>query len=72
MSHHLVVVKSQYLQKILKGSKTVECRLTKYRQPPFAAVKVGDHLWFKLAGGPVVAPSIDSSKPGSKSGGPAR
>lgn len=54
MLHHLVVVKPQYLRKILEGAKTVECRLTRYRQAPFRSVAAGDQLWFKLVGGPIL------------------
>lgn len=54
MLHHLVVVRPQYLRRILEGAKTVECRLSRYRQSPFGSVWAGDHLWFKLAGGPIL------------------
>ena len=54
MQHHLVVVQPRFLRRLLDGSKTVEVRLTRYRQAPFAAVHRGDHLWFKQVAGPVL------------------
>lgn len=55
MAHHLVILKSTYLQRILQGRKTTECRLSRTRRPPFGLVDVGDTLWLKRSGGPVVA-----------------
>ena len=58
MLHHLVVVRPRYLRKILEGAKTVECRLTRYRQSPFGSVEAGDHLWFKRVGGPILLTAL--------------
>ncbi len=55
MAHHLVILKSTYLQHILQGRKTTECRLSRTRRPPFGLVDVGDTLWLKRSGGPVLA-----------------
>ena len=55
MTHHLMIVTRRYIAAILKGKKTVECRLSKTPKPPFGRVKRGDTLWIKLSGGPVVA-----------------
>ena len=55
MSHHLVILKKLYLDRILSGRKTVECRVSRIKRAPFAAVSAGDTLWLKQSGGPVVA-----------------
>lgn len=55
MSHHLVILKKLYLDRILSGRKTVECRVSRIRRPPFAVVSPGDTLWLKQSGGLVVA-----------------
>ena len=48
MRHHLVVLREEYLSSILAGRKTVECRISTIRRPPYEAVSSGDLLWFKL------------------------
>ncbi len=55
MTHHLAILKKQYLDDILLGRKTAECRLSATRRPPFGAVSPGDLLWLKRSGGPVLA-----------------
>ena len=50
MAHHLVILKKVYLDRILSGSKTVECRLSCTRRPPYGCVHVGDKLWLKQSG----------------------
>ncbi len=55
VSHHLVILHKIYLDRILRGRKTLECRLSRTRRPPFGAVSPGDTLWLKQSGGPVVA-----------------
>ncbi len=55
MIHHLVIVQSRYVAAILRGTKSIECRLSKTRVPPFDAVHRGDRLWIKLPAGPIVA-----------------
>src|SRR3989338_7399050 len=52
---HLVILKKQYLDKILDGSKTIESRLTRGKCPPFDCVLAGDVLFFKESAGMVVA-----------------
>jgi len=52
---HLVILKKQYLDKILDGTKTIESRLTKGKYPPFDCVSTGDVLFFKESAGLVVA-----------------
>lgn len=55
MTHHLVVLKKQYVDRVLRGHKTMECRLSRNRRPPFGVVDVGDLLWLKQSSGPVTA-----------------
>ncbi len=50
MAHHLVILKKVYLDRILDGSKTVECRLSCTRRPPYGSVRRGDTLWLKQSG----------------------
>jgi ASC-1-like (ASCH) protein len=50
---HLVILAHQYLQAILRGTKTVECRFARVRQPPFGKVQSGDVLILKESGGAV-------------------
>jgi ASC-1-like (ASCH) protein len=52
---HLVILKKQYLDAIISGSKTIECRLLKGKCPPFGCVSVGDKLFLKESSGPVCA-----------------
>lgn len=53
--HHVVVVAPPYVDPILTGRKTIDCRFSVTRKPPFGAVCRGDKLWFKIASGPVIA-----------------
>jgi hypothetical protein len=52
---HLVVIKRRLLDAILKGDKTIECRLMKGRCAPFRRVVPEDRLFFKVSSGPVCA-----------------
>ena len=52
---HLVILKKQYIDAILDGSKTVESRLMKGRVQPFGSIEPGDTLFFKQSSGPVCA-----------------
>jgi len=55
MNHHLMIVKPRYVEPILAGRKTIECRLSRTLKPPFRCVEPGDTLWLKVSGGPIVA-----------------
>jgi hypothetical protein len=52
---HLAVMREPYLSFVMDGSKLVESRFGRTRQPPFRAVHTGDLLLFKQSSGPVVA-----------------
>jgi hypothetical protein len=63
MSVHVAVVKGCYAGPILRGAKTVECRLAKTRGGgggPFGKVAVGDRIYFKKSGGAFFARAMVS------------
>ena len=47
MADHLAILKRAYLELILAGEKTIECRLTRTSKPPFAVVKKGQRIYLK-------------------------
>ena len=55
VKHHLMIVKPRYIEPIITGRKTIECRLSRTLKPPFGCVERGDTLWLKASGGPIVA-----------------
>ncbi len=55
MQHHLATIKSQYIDAIMAGSKTVECRLSRLGIIPQGVVQPGDLLWLKESSGPIRA-----------------
>lgn len=57
MSEHLVVIMPHYLNMIMAGRKTVECRASKCRHVPYLRVHAGDLLWFKQTSGMVFGSS---------------
>ena len=60
MSQHLIVLKPNYLNAVLTGDKTIECRLARRPIPPYHAVQIGDILWLKVSLGPVLARAVVS------------
>ncbi len=48
----------QYLQLVLAGEKTVECRLTLQARAPFDAIEPGERIYFKQSAGPYRATAI--------------
>jgi len=55
---HIAVLLPQYLDLILSGEKTVECRLTKQARDPFENVETGERIYFKASAGPYAATAI--------------
>ncbi len=55
MRHHLAVLYASYVDAILAGQKTVECRLAKLGNNPYRALRPGDLLWLKDSCGPIRA-----------------
>ncbi len=55
MRHHLATLYRTYLDQIVAGRKTVECRLGRPGFPPHGMVQPGDLIWLKEVSGPVRA-----------------
>lgn len=49
---HVAVLLKPYLDAVLDGRKTVECRLTIYPRVPYDAIEVGELIYFKQSSGP--------------------
>ncbi len=56
--NHVVLIQRRYLEMILDGSKTVECRLSRHRRDPYARVSAGDVLYIKQVSGAVRAKGV--------------
>ena len=55
MTEHIAILSHKsVLDKILSGEKTVESRFSRVKSLPFGQVAVGDTVYFKLSGGPVL------------------
>lgn len=55
---HVAVLLPAYLDLILNGEKTVECRLTRQAFAPFNAIEPGERIYFKQSAGPYRATAI--------------
>ena len=53
MRHHLAILYPTYLHLIREGYKTIECRLSRVRRPPYGRIETGDLIWLKESCGPV-------------------
>ena len=53
MSDHLAILKRSYLELILAGEKTIECRLRRTAKPPFGVLEKGQRIYLKESSGPV-------------------
>ena len=53
MSDHLAILKRAYLELILAGEKTIECRLRRTSKPPFGVLKKGQRIYLKESSGAV-------------------
>jgi ASC-1-like (ASCH) protein len=49
---HIAVLLQQYLDLVLEGSKTVECRLTMQARDPYERIEAGERIYFKQSSGP--------------------
>jgi len=58
MIEHMAVLKGQYLDKLLDGSKRIECRLMRIAHRPFNSVQIGQIIWFKRSGGWIEARAV--------------
>ena len=50
---HLAILKRHYLDLILSGQKSVECRLTRVACAPFGRIAPGERVLLKQSSGPV-------------------
>ncbi len=55
---HIAVLLKPYLDAILEGRKTVECRLTRQPRTPYDRIERGDRIFFKQSCGPYRATAI--------------
>lgn len=55
---HVAVLMKPYLELVLAGTKTVECRLTKDARDPFENIERGDVIYFKQSAGPYGAMAV--------------
>jgi len=60
MRAHVAILRPPLDARILDGSKRIESRFTRTRQPPFGCVAPGDRLFFKRSAGPFVATAVVS------------
>lgn len=49
---HVAVLLRPYVELILAGEKSVECRLTRTAKAPYNGVELGDRIYFKESSGP--------------------
>ncbi|MFH1064419.1 MAG: ASCH domain-containing protein [Candidatus Woesearchaeota archaeon] len=55
MDHVAILAKKRkLLQKIISGEKTIESRWYKFRKAPYRSIAVGDVVYFKDSGDPVI------------------
>jgi ASC-1-like (ASCH) protein len=55
---HVAVLLKPYLDLILTGDKTVECRLTQQALAPFEQIERGERIYFKQSAGPYRATAV--------------
>lgn len=55
---HVAVLLKPYLDMILSGKKTVECRLTRQARDPFENIEPGERIYFKQSAGPYAATAV--------------
>ena len=48
---HVAVLKPEYIEMVLEGSKTIESRLLKTRSAPYGRIECGQTIYFKASGG---------------------
>ena len=58
MNLHVAVLMRPYVELLLCGEKTVECRLTQTSREPFEKIDAGDRVFFKQSSGPYRATAL--------------
>ena len=61
MAIHICILKRNYVEAVLAGTKTTEARLTRTAMPPFGRIAVGERLFLKASGGPFMATALARS-----------
>ena len=57
---HIAVLLKPYLDLVLSGRKTIECRLTMQARDPYERIEAGERIYFKQSSGPYrAAASVD-------------
>lgn len=68
---HLAVMREPYLERVIRGDKRVESRMTTRRLPPYGAIARDEVVLFKLAGGAIAAAAcvrrVESFEPRTRS-----
>ena len=49
---HIAIIQKKYLDRILSGSKRIECRLTKQKRVPYGRIATGETIFIKQSSGP--------------------
>ena len=55
---HVAVLLKPYLDLVLSGRKTIECRLTREARDPFERIEAGERIYFKHSSGPYGATAL--------------
>lgn len=55
---HIAVLLKPYLDLVLSGRKTVECRLTRQARDPYERIEPGERIYFKQSAGPYGATAV--------------
>jgi ASC-1-like (ASCH) protein len=55
---HIAVLLRPYIDLILRGEKSVECRLTMQARDPFERIEAGERIYFKQSAGPYAATAL--------------
>lgn len=55
---HVAVLKTKYLDMLLSGEKSIECRLTRNRIDPHGRIRRGERVYFKESSGPFRATAV--------------
>ncbi len=60
--HHVAIMKKSWglIPKIISGEKTIESRWYQTRRAPWNRIQVGDIIYFKNSGEPIVAKTVIS------------
>lgn len=60
MTSHVAILRREYIDLVLEGTKTIESRLSRVRGPAFGRVHAGDTVYIKQSSGPFRAKATAS------------